>query len=157
LCPGLNIDLSRRPRSGFEVINGAIGRRRWNPDDRARILGETFVPGAVVSEVARRHGLTPQQLFTGRREARKAAETLPALVPAVVALEPAIAAEPSAAPSACFESRRPRGKHSLGVGDRQLLAQAALEHSDQRVVALIRGAAHSVAHDDDEESEVDGT
>ena len=58
----------------FEVINGAMGRRRWSADDRARILEETLVPGAVVSAVARRHDLTPQQLFTWRREARKRAE-----------------------------------------------------------------------------------
>ncbi|WP_181183896.1 transposase [Prosthecodimorpha hirschii] len=54
----------------FEVINGALGRRRWTADDRARIVGETLEPGAVVSEVARRHGLTPQQVFAWRREAR---------------------------------------------------------------------------------------
>ena len=73
----------------FEVINGAMGRRRWSPDDRAQILEETLAPGAVVSAVARRHGLTPQQVFTWRREARKrtAAEAL-AFVPAVVAPEP---------------------------------------------------------------------
>lgn len=81
----------------FEVINGAMGRRRWSTDDRARILEETLAPGAVVSAVARRHGLTPQQLFTWRREARKRAEadakTL-AFVPAVVAPEPAAPKEP---------------------------------------------------------------
>lgn len=81
----------------FEVITGAIGRRRWSTDARARIVEETLVPGAVVSEVARRHGLTPQQLFSWRREARKAAETPPAFVPAVVAPEPVQAAVPSAA------------------------------------------------------------
>jgi len=48
----------------FEVITGAIGRWRWSADDRAQLLEETLVPGAVVSEVARRHGLTAQQLFT---------------------------------------------------------------------------------------------
>lgn len=39
----------------LEVLTGALGRRRWSVDDRARILEETLVPGAVVSEVARRH------------------------------------------------------------------------------------------------------
>ncbi|MEX0407268.1 transposase [Aquibium sp. LZ166] len=75
----------------FEVINGAMGRRRWSADDRARILEETLAPGAVVSAVARRHDLTPQQLFTWRREARKRAEAdakALAFVPAVVAPEP---------------------------------------------------------------------
>jgi hypothetical protein len=30
----------------FEIINGAMGRRRWSADDRARILEETLTPGA---------------------------------------------------------------------------------------------------------------
>ena len=70
----------------FEIINGAMGRRRWSADDRARILEETLAPGAVVSAVARRHGLTPQQLFAWRRAVRKRveAEMPPAFVPAVV-------------------------------------------------------------------------
>ena len=80
----------------FEVITGAIGRRRWSADDRAQILEETLVPGAVVSEVARRHGLTPQQLLTWRRKARKAAQSLPDFVPAVVTPEPVLAAGPPA-------------------------------------------------------------
>ncbi len=89
----------------FEVITGVIGRRRWSADDRARIVEETLAPGAVVSEVARRHGLTPQQLFTWRREARKAAETLPVFVPAVIDPEPR--AEPSEEPPRRGK-RRPR-------------------------------------------------
>ena len=80
----------------FEVINGAMGRRRWSTEERAQILEETLAPGAVVSLVARRHGLTPQQLFTWRREARKAAAGLPAFVPAVITPELA-AAEPAPA------------------------------------------------------------
>ncbi|MBX9647776.1 MAG: transposase [Xanthobacteraceae bacterium] len=39
----------------------------------ARRLEETLVPGAVVSEVARRHGLALQQLFTWRRDVRQPA------------------------------------------------------------------------------------
>lgn len=86
----------------FEIINGAMGRRRWSADDRARILEETLAPGAVVSVVARRHGVTPQQLFTWRREARKRleAEAPPTFVPAVV-----VAPEPMAA-----KESRPRAK-----------------------------------------------
>lgn len=71
----------------FEVITDAVGRRRWPTEAKARIVAEAFAPGAVVSEVARRHGLTPQQVFTWRRVARRAAEAaaVPAFVPAVVA------------------------------------------------------------------------
>ena len=53
----------------IEVITGAGRRRRWSSDDKARIVVESLKPGANVSEVARRNGLSPQQLFPWRREA----------------------------------------------------------------------------------------
>jgi transposase len=54
----------------IELITGTGRRRRWSDDDKARIVVESLRPGANVSEVARRHGLSPQQLFGWRREAR---------------------------------------------------------------------------------------
>jgi transposase len=73
----------------LEVITGTGRRRRFSDDDKARIVEETLVPGAVVSVVARRHGLTPQQLFSWRRRARQPAATMieatpPLFVPAIV-------------------------------------------------------------------------
>jgi transposase len=53
----------------IEVITGTGRRRRWSSDDKARIVVESLKPGANVSEVARRNGLSPQQLFAWRREA----------------------------------------------------------------------------------------
>jgi transposase len=53
-----------------EVITGVGRRRRWSPEAKARIVLESQQPGAVVSEVARQHGMTPQQLFGWRRETR---------------------------------------------------------------------------------------
>ncbi|MDA9482274.1 transposase [Bradyrhizobium sp. CCBAU 11445] len=71
----------------LEVIT-ETGRRRWfSKDDKARIVEETLVPGAVVSEIARRHGLMPQQVFTWRRQARRLPTPMaddPPFVPAVV-------------------------------------------------------------------------
>ena len=84
----LTLDPERQPRR-FEVINGAGGRRQWSVDDKARIIAETLEPNAIISEVARRYGLRPQQVFAWRREARKQAASVqqgsPAFVPAVVA------------------------------------------------------------------------
>jgi transposase len=54
----------------LEVITGTGRRRRFSSEDKARIVEETLAPGAVVSAVARRYGLTPQQVFTWRRQAR---------------------------------------------------------------------------------------
>jgi transposase len=74
----------------IEVITGAGGRRRWTVDDKAQIVAETLEPGASVSVIARRHGLTPQQLFGWRREARKRSEACdnvgPSFIPAMVEL-----------------------------------------------------------------------
>jgi transposase len=77
-----------RPVRRLEVITGAGGRRRWSADEKARILEEAMAPGAVVSEVARRHGLSPQHLFTWRRQAKRdAADSALAFTPVVVAPE----------------------------------------------------------------------
>ena len=57
-----------------EVFTGAGRRRRWTADQRAEIVAESFADGETVSAVARRHGLTPQQLFGWRRDARRQAE-----------------------------------------------------------------------------------
>ncbi len=68
------LDHTLEPTAPFrrvEVITGTGRRRRFSRDDRAQIIEESLAPGAVVSEVARRHGLMPQQLFTWRRLARQ--------------------------------------------------------------------------------------
>lgn len=54
----------------IELITGVGRRRKWPAADKARILIESLEPGANVSEVARRNGVSPQQLFGWRREAR---------------------------------------------------------------------------------------
>ena len=73
----------------LEVITGTGRRRRFSDKDKARIVEETLAPGAVVSAVARRYGLTPQQVFTWRRQARAHSSSgqdwkAPAFVPAMI-------------------------------------------------------------------------
>jgi transposase len=53
----------------MELIAGGSVRRRWSSADKARIVSESLQPGANVSEVARRHGLSPGQVFGWRRKA----------------------------------------------------------------------------------------
>jgi transposase len=55
----------------LEVLEGPTGRRSWPDDVKARIVAESFEPGARVCDVARRHGLAPQHLSTWRGLARK--------------------------------------------------------------------------------------
>jgi transposase len=59
----------------LEVFTGTGRRRRWPAEQKAQIIAESYAGGETVSSVARRHGLTPQQLFGWRREARKRAES----------------------------------------------------------------------------------
>jgi transposase len=82
----------------LEVITGALGRRRWSAEAKARIVAESLAPGVVISEVARRHDLRPQQLFAWRHQVRQGRLALPAelsFVPVVGATD-----APPAAPSA---------------------------------------------------------
>ena len=57
---------TRRYNDG-EVLSGVQRRRRWTPQEKVRIVEETYLPGMSVSLVARRHGIGAGQLFTWRR------------------------------------------------------------------------------------------
>jgi transposase len=63
------------PVRRVEVFTGTGRRRAWAADEKARIIADSYAGGETVSAVARRHGLTPQQLFGWRREARQRAES----------------------------------------------------------------------------------
>jgi transposase len=65
-------------------------RRRWTDEDKGRIVAEAVARGSVISEVARRHELTPQHLFTWIRAAKDGnfalqTDDAPAFVPVVPA------------------------------------------------------------------------
>jgi transposase len=103
-------DMVEPPRLArrVEVITGAGGRRRWSAAEKARILDEVLAPGAVVSEVARRHGMTPQHLFTWRRQAQQTL-TAPPEVP-LVTFVPAVVEAPAPEPPSNAPPRPPRAR-----------------------------------------------
>lgn len=82
------------PVRRFEVFTGSGRRREWSDERKAEIVAESYAPGVTVCAVARRHGLTPQQLFTWRRLARKPLEAVP-VVEAVPMFAPAVLDEPT--------------------------------------------------------------
>ena len=113
----------------IELITGGSQRRRWSSDDKTRIVRESLQPGANMSEVARRRGLRPRQLYKWRRRARaligrsaapvgqtrpvelrrigpksasKTAVALPAFVPVVMAT-PAVSLRPTASETTLVE------------------------------------------------------
>jgi len=95
----------RRPSPRIEVYAGA-GRKRWPDDLKAQIAAESLEPGAIVTDVARRHGCRPQQVHDWRRRARLGQPVLPAsagtlsFVPLVSESSPLAAAAPSGSPEA---------------------------------------------------------
>jgi transposase len=66
------------PRGQVDMRVGVGRRRRWSVEAKGRIVAESYTPGAVVSEVARRHDMSPQHLFGWRKAARAGLLTLPA-------------------------------------------------------------------------------
>lgn len=65
--------LKSEPVRRLEVFTGAGRRRRWSGAQKAQIIAESYAGGESVSAVARRHGLTAQQLFAWRRDAGREA------------------------------------------------------------------------------------
>src|ERR1700709_187168 len=95
----------------FAVATGSI-RRRWSAADKAAVIRETLVPGARVSDVARRWQMDPQQIYRWRHSdgvthhralMRRSRPPPPALVPIVPDALPAGAAAPAALSAAVIE------------------------------------------------------
>ena len=82
------VEMSDDAKAGYrrvELLTGPGRRRRWSPEEKARIVSETLLPGARVADVARRWQLCPQQVFTWRRQLR-GSRTAVALGPTASAL-----------------------------------------------------------------------
>ena len=103
-------ELMHRPERArrLEVFTGVGRRRNWPTDEKAAIVAESYVLGKTVCGVARRHGLSPAQLFTWRRLARRSRLPVPEppvrFVPAVVEAVPGLPPPPASQPR---RARRP--------------------------------------------------
>ncbi|MCK1590247.1 transposase [Bradyrhizobium sp. 169] len=96
----------RRPLSPRIEVYAGGGRKQWPDDLKAQIVADSLEPGAIVTDVARRHGCRPQQVHDWRRRARLGQLVLPAaagalsFVPLVSESSPSAAGAPSGAPEA---------------------------------------------------------
>src|SRR5450631_7974 len=82
-------------------VLGAERRRRWNYDDKVRLVEETLKAGETVSGVAHRHGVAASLLFA--RNGRLGGEAVAALVPVEIASTTAAAStcppQPASSPA----------------------------------------------------------
>lgn len=84
-------DEAKRDDGRVAALNGSVRRRRWSATEKAAIIRETLVPGARVSDIARRWQMDPQQVYrwrhsegvTQRRPMRRTHAATPAFVPIV--------------------------------------------------------------------------
>lgn len=92
-----------RPRRA-EVLLGPERRRKWPDDVKISIVAEALEPGIVVSDVARRHDVTPSQLFGWMRRfrdealARRTPSEAPMFAQAVVDVAPIALPPPAPSP-----------------------------------------------------------
>jgi transposase len=101
------------PARRIEVSTGSGRRRSWSAEEKALIVAESYAESDTVCGVARRHGLTPQQLFSWRRQARQPVAAMvevvpPLFVPAVVEAAPD-SAQPSSQPKRTRKAGRAVG------------------------------------------------
>ena len=96
--------------SRLEVVEGPKGRRVRSEAERAWIVAESLLPGAQVSEVARKHGATRWQIYDWRRRFRQRGG-LPSRESPATSFTPMVVEEP-------LEERRvPVVKLEIAIGD----------------------------------------
>src|SRR5919202_4990445 len=94
------------------VPSGSARRRRWSAAEKAVVIKETLVPGARMSDVARRWQVDPQRVYRWRHSEgvthhrspmRRRRPAAPAFVPIVTDAIPAGEAAPTALASPVIE------------------------------------------------------
>jgi transposase len=70
-----------------EILAGRERRRFWSDEQKRAILEEAATSGLTMADMARRHDIVPQQIYTWRRQLGLSAPvaTAPTFLPVVVA------------------------------------------------------------------------
>ena len=116
-----------------EVITGTARRRTWSSREKARLVTESLEPGASVSQIARRNGVSPGQLFTWRRDAKASASA--GVAASTAAFVPVSISEP-ASPSPRQSSSIEIEVHGARIHIRSGVDEAAL----RTVLSAVRSA-----------------
>jgi transposase len=135
---GSSAGASLEPVRRFEVFTGEGRRRKWALADKMALVAEMAATDNI-SELARRHGLRPSQLFTWRRELRYAAEATapPPFVPAVIEPVPVAVAEELSSPAKRRRTRRSRGTAAAVELDIDGVSVKIARGADAQVIAAV--------------------
>lgn len=108
-----------------EILGRVERRRRFSTEQKLAVVAEATAPGASISDVARRHGLLPAQVFKWRRLAELGVIGIPGAseLPSFVSVDVAGATVPqpdlqTSKPPAVVEpssSNRPRPRQPAGL------------------------------------------
>ena len=158
--------------NGSAMMHGAKrSRRRWSEEEKRHLVAEACQAGASVAEIARRHGVNANLLFTWRRAARagvavaahasvieaRAAAT-PAEAPTFIPLgvfgqtaqagpalttgpSPALAAASAPLPQSVLAARSGVIEIDLPDGTRLRLDTLVNERALRRVLSVLKGVA----------------
>jgi transposase len=137
-----------------EIITGPERRRRWSEEEKLQLVAEACHPGSSVSQVARRRGINPSQLFAWRRQAlakglisdhRSEPRTVAALTftPVMVADKP-VTSEARQELRPARRGKVPRGRITIEIelegGDRVRVEGSADAALVARIVSALRRA-----------------
>ena len=128
----------RYPVRRMEVFTGAGHRRTWSPEDKARIVAESYSGLETVCAVARRHGLAQTQLFSWRREARTQSVASAELQFAPVVVEPPPGSPVPLRPKRPRQRGRRRGDGGIELEIDGVVMRVARGADAKTVAAVIR-------------------
>ena len=118
----------------LEVLEGPSGRRVRSEAERARIAAESLMPGAQVSEVARKHGATRWQVYDWRRRLRQRGE-----LPSRETLRSTFA--PLVVEGSLEERPAPLAKLEIAIGDIVVRTDATIDGEQlSRVIRAVRAS-----------------
>ena len=120
--------------SRLEILEGPSGRRVRSEAERVRIAAESLLPGAQVSEVARKYGATRWQIYDWRRRFRQRG-----MLPPCEASPPTFA--PLVVERALEERQVPAIKLEIAIGDVVLRTDTAIDGEQlSRVIRAVRAS-----------------
>lgn len=122
-----------------EVLTGPERRRKWSDETKIAIVAEALADGVVISDVARRHDITPSQLFGWMRQFRDAA--LATIAPPPPMFAPAVVDAPVSMPSPPLPAEPP-AEIEISVGVATVRIRGAV---DAKTLAAVLRALRVMA------------